>query len=254
MKPIEVFYHLYIPGDLRATTWAWWVDQQMGLLRDSKLADIAPVYACITMPRYWNQIHGIPLTMNQQKHIFASFEDKVREYIALRYPFVNILEVRDTGEPNLYEGQTLKALWEKCKESEEEKYILYTHSKGVISASAAVANWREVLNHFCIKEWPTCVRLLGDAETVGLKDIASKEFTFSGNFWWARSSHIKRLPNPQETHTYLGTEKFHPGGASYRYGLEYWIRTYQPTAQYIFDTGANHFDNYYFLENVLGKK
>jgi hypothetical protein len=241
MRPIEVFYHVYIPSDIRYTQWNWWIDQQLTLLKTSKLSSIARINMAITMPRHYIEIvpgSGIPFRINEQKESSIRFEQKVVEYINLRYPFVNIIEIRDTGEPNIFEGQTLRLLWQRCHE--ENLNILYFHSKGVVSASPQVACWREILNYYCIDQWPNCVSLVENGDVVGVADFRTKENnTVSGNFWWSNSDYIRKLPDPLSE--YIGD----------RYSFEHWIMKANPQVTFTVNTNTDHHDNYCFLENLI---
>ena len=97
-KSITVFYHLFV-GDTQ-NMWIWWVDEQMSLLKEVGLADKATVNMCITIP--------LGLYNSKTGH---SYDSMVTDYIKDRYPFVNIIDMRQVNEqPNVYEGQTL----EKC--------------------------------------------------------------------------------------------------------------------------------------------
>lgn len=248
MRPIEVFYHVYIPGDLRATMWTWWIDQQLQLIKQSRLSSIAKINMAITMPYFWTSIGAINFTENNNKTNKITFGDKVREYINCRYPFVNIVNIRDVSS-NIYEGQTLKILYDRCCEADID--VLYIHTKGVVSASASVSNWREILNHYCITEWPNCIKQLETADVVGIKDITSSNDIISGNFWWSKSSHIVKLSDPLDTSRYVADVNLHPSGPAYRYGFEKWILQHSPKIHHLVDTVTDHFDNYCFLEHVL---
>jgi len=241
MRPIEVFYHVYIPADIRYTQWNWWIDQQCRLLKTSKLCDIARINMAITMPKYYGEVvpgSRIPFRVNQQRETSISFEQKVREYISSRYPFVNILDIRDTGEQNIFEGHTLKLIWDQCHTKDID--LLYFHSKGVVSASPQVACWREILNHYCITEWPRCISLLESHDIVGVADFRTKENnTVSGNFWWSKSEYIQKLPDPLL------------GDVGDRYAFEHWIMKASPTIAFTADTNTDHHDNYCFLEDLL---
>jgi hypothetical protein len=253
MRQIEVFYHLLVPPDSRASHWPWLIDLQLSLIRDSQLPSIAKINMCITMPKYWAFIHSPTLTFRKNKEITAeiSFEDKVREYINLRYPFVNILDIRDTGEPNLFEGHTLKLLWDRCNEVDID--VLYIHGKGVISSSAPVANWRDILHHYLITKWPAAVANLAHSDVVGVKDATTEvdKLITSGNFWWSKSSHIRNLPDPTQSQNYISDPIFHPTGPSYRWAMECWIRLNNPSFHYLVDTKTCHFDDYCFLEDLI---
>lgn len=267
MRPIEVFYHFYIPPDIRSGMWPWWIDQQLSLIRDFKLSSAATVNMAITMPMFWTELGGLPIFKNKShnqsfytnelgqilsnnpKIPELNFFGKVSEYIALRYPFVNIVDVRDVGQPNIFEGQTLKKLWDRCRVADID--VLYLHNKGVTSASASVANWRDVLNHYHITEWVRCVKALEQFDVVGVKDLVSMNMTTSGNFFWSKSEYIRQLPEPVASDVYIPDKsEFHPGQPGYRYAFERWAMTGNPRYYPIVDTGTDHFTTYCFLENL----
>jgi hypothetical protein len=220
------------------------------------------------MPKYWTTIFGLNFIRHKspEQSFFINdkgriesknpvgpelnFEGKIREYISLRYPFVNIVDVRDTGEYNIYEGQTLSLLHNRCKEADID--VLYIHNKGVTSASASVSNWRDILNHYCINEWPTCVKKLESVDVVGVKDLMSMNLTMSGNFWWSKSSYIQNLPEPINSDKYMVSEPhLFPGQPGYRYAFERWNMINNPSFYHIVDTKTDHFTNYCFIENLI---
>lgn len=99
-----------------------------------------------------------------------------------------------------YERFTLHALRADCQRMEEKgekAYILYLHSKGVSRPPwqfPGVASWREtmiyglsVYRHVCWEELGRGVDAVGSY----YRDLPRPHF--SGNFWWARSSHIATL-------------------------------------------------------------
>lgn len=236
MQNIVVFYHLFIPPDQRATMWTWWVDEQISLLKSSKLADVASVQMAITMPVFWVDTNG------------KFFKDTVVEYINKRYPFVKILNVRDVGKPNFYEGQTLRFLHSHCLTT--DGVVLYIHSKGYTSQTPQVSCWRQILNHYCIEEWTTALKKLHDHDVVGVKDAVCEPHMVSGNFWWANNEFIRRLPRPLESELYQTRESFYPGGPDYRYSFEDWLWSGKPYVYHIVDTKTDHFKDLCFLEDL----
>lgn len=243
MRSIEVFYHVYIPSDSRYTQWNWWIDQQLQLIQQSKLPNVATINMAITMPMHYGEVSpgtGIPFRINGLKTTSIQFQEKVREYIDKRYPFVKIIDIRDTGDLNIFEGQTLKLLWDRCQTVDID--VLYLHSKGVVSASPQVACWREILNYYCISEWPINISLLKKYDITGVQDLRSIENnTISGNFWWSKSSYIRKLPDPLL------------GNIHDRYSFEHWVMQSNPLVKYVVDTKTDHHDDYCFLENLKGK-
>jgi hypothetical protein len=234
---LHVFYHLYIPADIRYTMWTWWVDEHMGIIKSSGLNDFASVNICITMPVNFET--KIP-PVNFAKDVF--------DYINKRYPFVNIVNVRDTSEFNMYEGQTLHFLYETCLR--EDCYVLYLHSKGITSMQTNVVCWRQMLNKFLIEDWQDCVDKLHDVDVVGVKDASCHEFAVSGNFWWAKSDYIKTLSEPLDSTKYQTRESFYPGNPDYRYSFEDWLWFGKPRIKYVFDSKIKHYEEMIFVENI----
>lgn len=249
MRKTKVYYHFYIPPDHRAGSWHWWVDQQIGIIRSSGLSNVAEIKMFITMPRYWTEMFGIEIFTHSVRNPI-NFETKVREYINLRYPFVEIVDVRDVSEFNIYEGQTLIQLWSDAQV--EDFDVCYVQNKGAVSGfTAMVANWRDVLNHCILTEWTNCVQKLKDCDLLGVADRNSVGNLLSGNFWWAKSEYIRQLPNPLESNLYMPEPTFYPHGPSYRYAFEHWVGKANPNLLYIVQTHADHYSEYCFLEDFI---
>lgn len=231
-----VFYHLFIPPDERFRMWTWWVDEQLGLVKRSRLHEVATINVAITLPKFFRTKEGF-------------FYEEVSEYLSLRYPFVNVISMRDTGEPNIFEGHTLMYLYDYCQT--QDGVVCYFHSKGYTSQSARVSCWRQILNHYCIERWPSAVKALDQADVVGIKDKPCPDHMVSGNFWWATTSFIRTRPNPLDSTLYQTRPSFFPGQPDYRYSFEDWMYFGKPRVHYLVDTGTDHFDEYLFLENLL---
>jgi hypothetical protein len=250
MRPIEIFYHLYIPDDNRAGQWTMLLNQHMKLIKDSHLNNLANVNIGITMPKHWTHMWGIPYRTNQDKTVEITFSQKVQEYINTRYPWVNILDIRDTGDSNIYEGQTLKLIYEKCCHGGDFD-VLYFHSKGAVSSSSSVICWREILDYYCITQWTKCLKLLQNFGVVGVKDAKTEDIIMSGNFWWSKSEYIKTLSDPLQSNEYMGDRsEYYPNKPAYRYAFERWILSNNPSIGYMVDTKTDHYDHYCFLEDL----
>jgi len=86
--------------------------------------------------------------------------------------------------------------------------VLYHHPKSV-STPRQADNWRKRMEGLLIWDWRYCVRgLESGLEAVGCHWLTPEQHGahviaspfFGGNFWWARSDYINRLPNlPPDT-------------------------------------------------------
>lgn len=242
---IKVFYHVYIPDDLRACAWTWYVDEQLKLIYHSKLYQLAQVYVCVTMPAGWINLFGSPFQSNDSGQIIT-FAAKLHEYLSIRYPWAILAHVRDTSLPNVYEGIALHQLW---MHSQTDDFLaLYIHTKGVVvQSSPSIGAWREILNHYCIEQWPQNVRLLENYQVVAVQDAHSiNKPIVSGNFFWTRSDYVRGLDDP------LNTQAYAPDGI-HRYCYELWILSKEPTVYSVVNTQVNHYGSYCFLEDLKRK-
>lgn len=74
-----------------------------------------------------------------------------------------------------------------------ETKVLYIHSDVV----TRTAPWRYAMEYFLIKKWRDCVANLDSGDdTVGIFMQTEPKLHYSGNFWWARGSHLQKLPLP----------------------------------------------------------
>ena len=241
MREIEVFYHLFVPPDARHSMWTWWVDEQLGLLKTSKLADVAKINMAMTIPMYFMPGKNYP----------GNFASMVVEYIESQYPFVNILDIRDTAEQNIFEGQTLRFLYDRCQQSDID--VLYFHNKGITSQTTFVSEWRKILNYYCVEQWPSCVKQLRSADAVGVRDRQCADHMMSGNFWWSKSEYIRTLPEPIDSTQYQNRPDFYPGGVDYRYSFEDWLWSNTPRVHHVVDTQTDHFSEFSSLELLKNK-
>lgn len=230
MRNIEVFYHLYIPDTENAKMWVWWVDEQLSAIKQSNLHKHAKINIAITMPIFRDNLYS-----------------DVKSYLALKYPFAHILNVRDTAMENIYEGHTLSYLYDACLSKDID--VLYFHSKGSANFNMYSFNWKQILNHFCITKWKECVERLEHCDVVGVSDPSIKNGRFkidgfaSGNFWWSKSEHIRKLKHPMNISEYAR-------GMSSRYTYEHWVLGNIGTVDYIFDLPIDLENAFYFLEDV----
>jgi hypothetical protein len=224
MRPIYVFYHFFaIPG----YDWTWVLDQQLKDIRDSGLSEVAKVNMCITGE----------IDLN---------------YLDIRYPFVNVIDQRSIDDPNIFEGQTLRAIHQA--DLPDDAYVLYIHNKGATSNSTYVASWRETLNYEMITKWRHCIGSLAmyDVDVVGVSDthvLRSNRVITSGNFWWAQAKYLKTLPDPIDSTKYL--DKHHPSDHDYRYCFERWITSNNPWMFFSCDMNVDPYIEYYFVEDYI---
>ncbi len=96
------------------------------------------------------------------------------------------------------EPDTLNYIKNRAEKFENNKPILYMHTKGVTYdhpvLNKNVKGWVRYLDLYTIGHWKECIEALQTYDTAGTmySDVPMKHF--SGNFWWANSDYIKTLP------------------------------------------------------------
>jgi Methyltransferase domain len=107
-------------------------------------------------------------------------------------PFEKILVGYQSAEVREYEFPALGLLQDACRSWSGNVY--YLHTKGVSHSrlNQHVRYWRGLMLDAVVRGHTECTRLLLDHQAVGTNWLGDH---YSGNFWWARSEHVQRLPD-----------------------------------------------------------
>lgn len=111
----------------------------------------------------------------------------------------NLPKIKIIGESDdlsLYESFTINLLHDDALNAEEEFNVLYIHTKGSKhdGNNINVLDWVKYLCYFNIYKYKTCFKYLHSHDSVGVNLQESRgSLHYSGNFWWSKSSYIKRL-------------------------------------------------------------
>lgn len=105
-------------------------------------------------------------------------------------------------------------------ESLQNNYkILYIHTKGVTTPNnPCIDDWRRYMTYFNINQYKDCFDTLNNYDACGVDLVDQPVIHFSGNFWWANSQYIKKLPTIPE----IKYPK-NPPILSIRHNCEFWI-------------------------------
>jgi len=130
--------------------------------------------------------------------------------ISLNLNIPKIEIVKANSDISKCEFPTLDRIWNDCQQ--EELIVLYLHTKGVTKpGQQTIQDWTNLLSYFNIGKWQDRFYDLGNYDCSGINFGGNKEdinenpetwgygkapVHYSGNFWWSKSSHIKKLPNP----------------------------------------------------------
>lgn len=128
--------------------------------------------------------------------------------------------VTEAISANVFEFFTMITLQDVAKELSENAKFWYVHSKGATTAvfippwdpkdKNPAAYWKEYMEYFVVERWQDCMTLLDSHDIVGTewREVPYKHF--SGNFWWANSEYIKRLPDAREYMEQYRWDRFMP--------------------------------------------
>lgn len=156
--------------------------------------------------------------------------------------YKNVKFIPGKGFPEDYEFTTVSEIKKSADEDPEEFYALYLHHKGVTRPHVEAENdYRRLLLYFVVENWRECVQALDkgyDGAGVNWWNNAGA-WHFAGNFWWAKSTYIKTLPELKLPHIH-GRKKQWPdvgiyGDDWYRAEAETWIGLKAPRAYSIYN-------------------
>lgn len=95
-----------------------------------------------------------------------------------------------------YERPTLYHMRINADVDQGENYYWYVHSKGITHFGKdyenCIIDWINFLLYWNIKQWKLAIKFLSNYDTYGCNAICKQHY--SGNFWWTKSSHLKKLP------------------------------------------------------------
>lgn len=202
MKKIG-YYHVYLTEN--ESTWLSMLSEQYKVMEDAGLFDALDEFHLVCVGKDIEQFDkalyftGLYYPHTVQYRFDSTVEDS------------NLIDTIKTESTSLItENITMRLIYDKVKSSDEEAYILYLHTKGITSTLRHFQNsyeeinlyrtyqyWRHYLNYGVLEKWEECVRALTFGHDVaGINYQTWPHPHYSGNFWWAKSSHIASLPDP----------------------------------------------------------
>lgn len=158
---------------------------------------------------------------------------------------------------NPYEFDTLHLLWKECQE--EDLNVCYVHTKGITKwGSPFVEDWRRYMSYFVLDSWEdrvqdlrkydcTGVNLQGDS-TISWNGGTCCPLHYSGNFWWSKSSHIRKMGD---------INKWPPDGdyQKWRTLCEFWLCQPKDSKYHCaWKSNVNHYWSRYTEENYIERK
>lgn len=154
-------------------------------------------------------------------------------------PFIDRTKITCTykGTPDLYERASLLHLRSLAVNDTDDVAYWYVHTKGIrwfgTEREKNVIDWIHLMLYWNLRRWKKAVAMLGRGyDMYGcnlLRNKPSEYPHYSGNFWWATSSHLKTLPSA------IGPNYNDP---------EFWISLSSPTKAFsAYDSGVDQYHN-----------
>jgi hypothetical protein len=162
---------------------------------------------------------------------FAWLKERLKNYSNVQY-----IDLGCAKEE--FEIPAIVELKKFCDSIDDETYTLFFHHKGVTNLhKQPIADWRNIMSYFTIERWRDCVEKLDEGhELVGSLWRTFPRPHFSGTFFWARSSYIKRLPALQRPRD-INYNRQIPGlNWDYRFEGEMWMAMADPKYYSLYDT------------------
>lgn len=123
--------------------------------------------------------------------------------------------------PDLELGEffTLDLLKTFADSTTEDYKILYLQTKGVTAPNnPCIDDWRQYMTYFNVRQHQKCFAVLDEYDSCGVDLVSEPAIHYSGTFWWANSSYVKKLPIIDE----IRFPKI-PPILSLRHNCEFWV-------------------------------
>ena len=161
-------------------------------------------------------------------------------------------------DQNLLEKYTLQNLYnDSCKKN---FYVLYLHSKGVTKPdNKMIKDWLNYMLYFNLYKWETILKYLKKYDTVGVNLKGRPFLHYSGNFWWSKSSYIRKLDRNIDVLLLKQNKGWWRKKYNY-YSSEYWVTCSNMYTPYdrkclsLYSSGVNHYKEYYKKDKYKGKE
>lgn len=139
--------------------------------------------------------------------IFCFICQYEQDILDVLQPYMSKLKIISTTE-NLYEKYALSN-FRKHIPSPSPYYLYYFHTKGVSRKQDVFHERRRNLDYFILEQYDVCLFWLNQKyDAVGTTLSQFPSLHFSGNFWWAKSSHLDRLSKQAIGDSYLAPEMY----------------------------------------------
>ena len=173
------------------------------------------------------KVHGLYAQSKEIRLGIVNDVGKVIEDTILNDPLFKIIYI---GESKEYERPTLLHMRKQAESDSADTLYFYLHTKGIrhfgTSNEQCVIDWIQLMLYWNIEKWNLALVNLEKYDTYGCNFHRNH---YSGNFWWAKRSHILSLP------TTIGSRYTDP---------ELWILLKRQKSYSIYNSGLQGLGHY----------
>jgi len=137
----------------------------------------------------------------------------------VNYPNNLNIEYHKNTDISVGEFYTLKLIEVYSKQTLTNDKILYIHTKGVTTPNnECIDDWRKYMLYFNVEKHTEALKYLEEYDTYGVDLVDEPTKHYSGNFWWANTEHINKLPSIDEI-----SDKNAKAILTVRHNAEFWL-------------------------------
>jgi hypothetical protein len=202
MKKIA-YWHVYLTEDVGS--WAGIVMEQLGVMERSGLLRALDDLRITCIHRNWSEARMFTgIVEHARPQSFISF---VGNCFATDQEMLENISSPDA----VTEATTLYKMYLGAQIAEfqqEEAHLLYFHTKGITADERYLKSgnfeeykkyyyWRQMLNWAVLDRWSICTAALEDGYDIAGANFQKEPYPhYSGGFYWTKTSHVKKLPDP----------------------------------------------------------
>lgn len=150
------------------------------------------------------------------------------------------IKINRTSNINIGEFYTLKQVEDYSKNTLTNDKILYIHTKGVTTPNNECVNdWCKYMLYFNVEKYEDAIKELKNNDTYGVDFVSEPTKHYSGNFWWANSNHIKKLPPINEI-----SKPNAKAILTVRHNAEFWITMVEGKNKSAHDSNINVYERH----------
>jgi hypothetical protein len=137
------------------------------------------------------------------KHGLYALTSEIRIGVVSENAFVDDKRFHDPkfkivykGHASEYERPTLLNMRSRSETDADDTKYWYVHSKGLkhfgTPSEVNVIDWIKLMLYWNVEQHKLALQKLETFDTYGCNAIGTQHY--SGNFWWSKAAHIKKLP------------------------------------------------------------